>query len=54
MTSTKQSPVLNKVDFTFEELHDALYELLNDFKSLSLKNKEVKKLNHFLTKEKKI
>ena len=36
----------NSNDFTFEELHDAFYELLNDFKRLSLR-----KLNHLLTNE---
>ena len=39
-------------DFTFEELQDAFHELLNNFKKISIKYKDLKNKNVSLTKEK--
>ena len=42
----------NYNNFIFNELHNIFYKLLDDFKKLSLKNKELQKLNHSLIEEK--
>lgn len=38
--------------FNFEELNDTFYELIDEVKKLSFKNKELKKLNQTLIDEK--
>lgn len=38
----------NYNDFTFEKLYDTFHKLIGDFKRLSFKNKELRKLNHSL------
>ena len=40
-----------KIDFIFDELQNT-YDLLDKFKNLDLKNKEFKRFNHILIKEK--
>ena len=37
-------------DFTFEELHEAFYDLIDKLKKLEIKNKELKSKNQFLLK----
>ena len=39
-------------EFTFDELQEAFYDLLDDLKKLGLKNKELKFKNQTLIKEK--
>lgn len=39
-------------NFTFEELQEVFYKLIDDFKLLSLKNKDLEKQNQVLTNEK--
>ena len=41
------------IDFTFDELQVAFYELMNDLKKLGYKNKELKRENQILPEEKK-
>ena len=41
-------------DFTFEELHEVFYNLIDDLKKLGVKNKELKSKNQSLLKENKI
>ena len=38
-------------DFTFEELQEAFYHLVDDLKKLGVKNKELKLKNQFLLKK---
>lgn len=38
-------------DFTFEEFYDAFHELLDDYKNLCFKNKELGKQNNSLIEE---
>ena len=39
------------IDFTFEELHEAFYDLIDELKKLGVKNKELKSRNQSLLKE---
>ena len=48
MTDEDEINTNNFNDFIFLELHDAFYELLDNFKNLSLKNQELRMLNHSL------
>ena len=38
------------IDFTFEELHEAFYDLIDELKKLGVKNKELKSKNQYLLK----
>ena len=38
------------IDFTFEELHEAFYDLIDELKKLGVKNKELKSKNQSLLK----
>ena len=38
-------------DFTFEELHEAFYDLIDELKKLGVKNKELKSKNQSLLKK---
>ena len=42
----------NSSDFTFEELFEAFNELMDEYKKVGLKNKELKSLNISLAEEK--
>ena len=44
----------NSLDFTFDELQEAFFELMAEYKKVTLKNKDLRKLNLELTHEKKI
>ena len=39
------------IDFTFEELHEAFYDLIDELKKLGVKNKELKSKNQSLLKQ---
>ena len=41
------------LEFIFDELQDAFYDLIKDFKKISMKNKNLKIKNEALIKEKK-
>ena len=38
-------------DFTFEELHEAFYDLIDELKKLGIKNKDLKSKNQSLLKQ---
>ena len=38
------------IDFIFEELHEAFYDLIDELKKLGVKNKELKSRNQYLLK----
>ena len=38
------------IDFTFEKLHEAFYDLIDELKKLGVKNKELKSKNQSLLK----
>ena len=38
-------------EFTFEELHEAFYDLIDELKKLGMKNKELKLKNQSLVKQ---
>ena len=42
----------NSFEFTFDELYVAFNDLMDEFKNIRLKNKELKMSNLFLIKEK--
>ena len=42
------------IDFTFEELHQAFYDLIDELKKLGVKNKELKSKNQFLLKKMRV
>ena len=41
-----------KIDFVFDELQDIFYDLLDEFKKIKFKNKELKRYNHIQIKQK--
>lgn len=43
MVNNKEVNLEDNDDFTFEQLYDTFYELLDDYKNLCFKKKELKK-----------
>ena len=39
------------IDFTFEELHEVFYDLIDELKKLGVKNKELKSKNQTLLEQ---
>ena len=52
MANDDEINLKNSSNFTFDELFQAFNNLMDEFKKLRLKNKELKKSNLFLAKEK--
>lgn len=51
MTHKEEKNFEHKLDCIFEELQNTFLDLLDEFKRLGLKNKEIKNYNHDLIKE---
>ena len=46
-------PYLCQNFLLIDELQDAFYDLMKDFKKINIKNRNLKEMNQMLTKEKK-
>ena len=52
MAQNDEVNIENSFDFIFEELFEAFNELMNEYKKIRLKNKELRSLNISLSEEK--
>ena len=52
MTHNEEVSSIQANDFTFDELFDAFNDLMDEFRKLRLKNKELKRFNLLLDNEK--